>query len=524
MRTQLYNIPWLNANATRNYPLEDCAGKIDDTGASLPDDILADMNIWYPDGLGTTAFVSSVMVSPNLVSLTICAYDVRACQANGASSQFIPLAAITLPRPIDVYRNYKLTGYQQGVGGWVIFGPGINSTYTRSYRFSNPTQSAILPHLVKTYPTGIGVTTLGKPGYATKLTGLIKFLSDDAQVLKIEKDQIRVDGDVKDAVVFRLNQEESGPSIFEKFLGPCDGRPESNTCRGTPIHNINNITPYCDGTIKVYMTELTLDGHTDMVLSYGQIGSRPLNTGEGDTIAMDYNIGMDNVCEPKSSSIRNDKLDHCDDPCDDWAAKGEGASPLPNICFVWYTGRVAEPGEAFNGKDPTFIRYSNEFTIDVTGLASTTPLFTMTGASDDILMIMSSSETIDTSVVGGTVYVDIPPTAIMIRDNAGCLIASECDDGVSAHGPTCAKLLRNKSNTAQTYFLPSGTVLANCRGSTHVDDIVGLPNPKLSFNHTFLLSDFPSAWIDGSNILRIKCAHMGAGWGFASVEFQCGSL
>jgi hypothetical protein len=522
MPTSLFNIPWLNANASRNYPLEDAAGKRDDLGAELPDDIITDINIWFPDSLGLTAFVSSVSITPNMVSVTICAHDSRIFQAAGTAGKFTPLAAISIPKPVDRYRNYQLSGFQTGVGGWISFGPGIDADTAKSFRFSSPSQTALLPRVVKTYSSSTGVTTIGKYGYATRLNGIIKFLSQNSQILKIEKDKVRIDGVIRDAVVFRLNQEESGRTVFERFLGPCDGRPESTTCDNPPIHAINNVIPYCDGTIKVYLTELTLDGVTGTVLSYAKLGTNPnIGVNEGDTVAIDYNTGMSDVCEPKSSSINNDKIDHCDDGCDDWESKGEGASPLPDICFVWYTGRVAEPTPAFGGTVNTYVRYSSEFAVDVTGLAPSTPLFTIMGASDDFLMLLKSSETVDINIISDVVNIDIPPTAILIKDNVGCIVASECDDGLTAHGPTTAKRVRNKSNLSQTYFFPAGTTLARCRGNGHVADITGLPNSKQAFNHTFTVGDFNSSWIDGGNILRLKCCHVVAGWGFANVEFQC---
>jgi hypothetical protein len=522
MSTHLFNIPWLNANSNRSYPLEDYATKRDDTGLELPDDIIADINIWFPDTIAKTAFIGSVNITANMISVTICGHDTRVFQSAGTTGAFIPLAAITVSKPIDKYRNYQLDSFQKGVGGWITFGPGVDSNTRQSYRFGTPTQSALLPHVVKTYPLATGVTTLSKYGFINRLQGVVKFLSQNSSVLKIEKDSVRIDGTVQDAVVFRLNQEESGKSIFQKFLGPCDGRPESNTCIKPPIHAINNVTPYCDGTLKVYLTELTLDGSTGAVLSYAKLGINPnIGTNEGDTVAIDYNIGMGDVCEPKSSSVRNDKLDHCDDPCDDWASKGEGVSPLPDMCFMWYTGRVAEYGPQFGGSINTYVRYSSTFTVDVNGLASSTSLFTLTGASDDFLMMMKHTDTIDTSIVSNVVRIDIPPDAILIKDNVGCIVASECDDGITAHGPTTPKRIRNKSNLSQFYDFPAGDTLGRCRGTGHVADITGLPNSKQAFNHTFTVGDFPSSWIDGSGILRLKCAHVVAGWGFASVEFQC---
>ena len=91
-----------NVNEGRSYPFEDDTELVDASGKELPDDVISDMHLVLPSG--TEAYLSSVYVSANMVSLCVVAErnDVKSALSctvdSGSFSPYVP------------YRFEKLTG------------------------------------------------------------------------------------------------------------------------------------------------------------------------------------------------------------------------------------------------------------------------------------------------------------------------------------------------------------------------------------------------------------------------------
>ena len=167
---------WMNSNEVRNYPLHDSATKQSADGAIFPDNIIADMNIVVPESAGRFVYLSSAAVTPGLVSLTFLATDIDPFSPEQSSSSgstgLVPLASITVQKPVTRYKNYRVEALYPGVDGWVAFGTGVDEAGTRAYRFETSDAGLLNSKAVRAYRDQ-PVSSLGKSGRLIQLTGLV---------------------------------------------------------------------------------------------------------------------------------------------------------------------------------------------------------------------------------------------------------------------------------------------------------------------------------------------------------------
>lgn len=248
--SEVSNLQWCNLNEIRNYPMEDGASKVSDAGVAMPDNVVVDLNVAFPGSLGQEAFISSVGVTSNVVSITLCA-------KNG--STFTPLAAFSATRAaVTPYANYELKPLADGVAGWVSFGNGIDTPGT--WRFSDTSQTKLLPKVAWSYAE-TGVTSIGKLNTSDELSGDVSLRVDGSEELQIEYVSASsalarvINGNPVNALVFSLNTKQFGRELYERFLGPCDTSPESGTCRKPVIFTVNGAVPNCAGIITMQFVE-----------------------------------------------------------------------------------------------------------------------------------------------------------------------------------------------------------------------------------------------------------------------------
>lgn len=277
------NKHWTNRNENRGYPLDDSATALSDQGDRLPINIITDMNLRYPETLGRFPFVSSLTVTPNLVSVTV--------QAAVALTDPLVLAPVVVfaAEKSDVVEGRPLAMESQvpGAGGWITFGSGIQGEYTG--RFAGPLQGLIAPRAARAYRP-FPVETLGLLGNAEALTGIVRLLGNSP--IEVVKETREIDGIERDVIVIRLvgdpSIRDSGEEVnlFREFTGPCGGRPESGTC-GTPapIEFINTVPPDCDGNII-----LELEGCAEIAKVQPTVF--PFNCG----VVVDCSLGLVDVC------------------------------------------------------------------------------------------------------------------------------------------------------------------------------------------------------------------------------------
>lgn len=253
------NAHWYSLNEGISYPVDEVATCVDDAGRRLPSNIIVDMNLRWPDTQGRYAFVSSISVTANIVSLTIQA----ATDLDDASS-FVPLAVVAVPQPVAKNRQIALLPQLTGVGGWVVFGTGVDEEFRG--RFSSPRQSVLTGRAVRAYRK-LPVTGLRALDANTALTGIVTLKAQEP--LSIAAEDREINGVVRSCIVVRLT-EGTAPddypvpdaatklvgfkesNIFQQYSGPCAGRPESRTCGDPqPIEFINAVGPDCDGKLTI---------------------------------------------------------------------------------------------------------------------------------------------------------------------------------------------------------------------------------------------------------------------------------
>lgn len=234
------NPNWYDLNEQHSWPIADQATMIDDNRKRMPNNLIADINIWYPETLGELLYVSSVSVSTKIATVVILDNDGNA------------VAAATVPTPVQPYKHYQLDSMVDGVGGWIVFGSGVNDNKLHYYAFSDPAQSVLIPQVCRRYVVP-PVTSIGKANNLTSLTGIVRLTGgDDIEVVKESRE---INSVTVDAAVIRLKKKPEfvdSVNLLEKYAGDCGKRPESYNCaEGTPIEYVNSVPPDCCGNITV---------------------------------------------------------------------------------------------------------------------------------------------------------------------------------------------------------------------------------------------------------------------------------
>lgn len=252
------NQSWYNLNATRDYPLADAVTATSDGNLRLPQDIIVDVRIRWPDILGKYAFIGSVAATPGAVTVTILA----STDLGNSSASYTPIASVSIARPdLEVNRQYALSPMYPSVFGYITFGSGTEENWTGN--FSAPTQSLLTAHSARPYAT-LPVTSLGRLYDETPLTGVINLNAEEP--LEAVKETLTIGGISRECVVVRINADKADSrgvtdNPFEVFAGDCGKRPESLNCGDpAPIQTINAVSPDCDGIICLDFKGCTIVG------------------------------------------------------------------------------------------------------------------------------------------------------------------------------------------------------------------------------------------------------------------------
>lgn len=266
------NHNWLNAQATRRYPLDDNATGTGDDGTRLKDDILVDLHLRWPRIAGQYAFLGGLTVTNNIITAVILAADDVETAEN-----FTPLASVTAVQPVNRHQFINVEPLYPGTGGFVAFGD-VSENF--SIRFSTPRQGLLAPKVARPYDQ-LPIPTMRKFGRADGLVGLVKILP--GQDVEIVKETVTLDDQDKAAMVIRLLNPTSQRNVLSDYIGPCGKRPESRNCARDGIETINGVGPDCDGNLEIEFRGLVPG-------PYASCGS------EGAGITLDQSLGIDDVC------------------------------------------------------------------------------------------------------------------------------------------------------------------------------------------------------------------------------------
>ena len=251
----ILNNNWFNLNSTRRYPVDDFATGETDSGIDMPNDIIADARLRFPRSAGRFASISSITCSSRIITLTFVGHEHHPNETSTSSSysseEFQPLAVISLPKPVTPNTPYPVRALTNGVFGWIVFGEGLEKGFLG--RFSSSGQAVLLPRLAYSYGA-YPVTSLSILDNQDKLTKdiTLRGIGD----LKITKESRYIEGvGTTDAMVFRLENQSSTSSIFKKYIGKCQGKPESESCMKESVEYINDIYPDCNGNININFSQ-----------------------------------------------------------------------------------------------------------------------------------------------------------------------------------------------------------------------------------------------------------------------------
>lgn len=288
---------WFNTNQERPYPLSDAATRDDDEGNFLPNNIIVDLSLWYPESLGSFAFISGVFNGPKLTSVVIAVAQDQVT----APTEYVPIASISVANasPETVY---KLSPLVDGVAGTIVFGNGILPSEPVSYKFSSPEQSLLLSKTSRGYSPP-GVISIRRSGASVGLSGQVRLsgLGD----MEIVGESLTVDDVPVTAAVFNLRN-DTATNLLNTYSGPCGGRPESGTCNLPGIEYLNSVQPDCNGNINITFR--------------GGVAVTPLEDGGG--VMLDYSLGLVDACTAKdrlpdsSGKLPNEYVDQCSTPFD----------------------------------------------------------------------------------------------------------------------------------------------------------------------------------------------------------------
>jgi hypothetical protein len=302
------NQNWYNLQSTRRYPLDDKSTGLSDAGEFIPDDIIVDCHIRFPNNLGTYLYVQGITVSENLVTIVFGAAETLTSTANPT------IAALSVTKPGQTNIHYSITPMVAGVGGWVVLGKGIENKF--SGRYTTAEQTYIGFRNGRAY-TPLPIPTLGKINLATALSGLVGVSAlrpvtaeyiDETNLPEEQRlpkyDPVTQTTDYEPIRAIRFSTQ--APSIvfnpLTYFLGPCGQRPESGTCPKQPIERINGVQPDCEnGNINI------IGDNGISVRTFAECGGADITT----------DTGLTEACrEPDRDPDRGDDKCPCDSPYD----------------------------------------------------------------------------------------------------------------------------------------------------------------------------------------------------------------
>lgn len=267
---------WYNLAATRSYPLADSATGIDDNGVRMPNDILVDVHLRWPEDYGKFAYVAGLTVTDKLVTCVI-----AAASAEDNPDIVHTIATISLVQPVAAGVNHALVPAVEGAAGFIVF---EDVSEPGAYRFTSPRQSRLCPRVAAT-SIALPIPTLRKFGRADGLTGLVK-LRADTNVRLERSTQIWL-GQPRDGVEIHVVSPPNDTRFMSDLAGPCGKRPESRTCAREPIETLNGLAPDCDGNIDLMLVDLSGGPY------------EPTVDGAFAGITLDQPLEMADVCSPR---------------------------------------------------------------------------------------------------------------------------------------------------------------------------------------------------------------------------------
>ena len=241
MPSPILNSNWLNQNLLRNYPFEDEVSRVANSGAQLPNVLIADISLPVPIGTLDPADVFIQQVVGFATGVAISLADRNAPSTTIASTTVFSASHERLD-------SYTLTGQGTllGIIGRITLGDPKTlleiAKATYDFRLS-PANSRLVVSCIRPYlqgVTGIQVTD-SETGETTTLTGVIGIEAGDNMVFDVNPNELVLNSGLLDP-----GTDEDDDCGCENSLG-ADG----TTGTGDPIMSINGIEPDENGDFTI---------------------------------------------------------------------------------------------------------------------------------------------------------------------------------------------------------------------------------------------------------------------------------
>ena len=339
----ILNNNWFNLNSIKRYPIDDKATGESDVGLDIPNDIVVDIRLRFPETKAKFAAISSIHCGPGIVTVTFLGcqdYPVNTGEPD-AVSQFVPLAVISIPKPVLIGIPYNLTPMTDGVMGWIVFGEGVEKKFSAT--FTRTSQAILAPRAASPYKVA-GVRSISINNNEVKLNKDIKLRGLGDLDISYGEREIPGVGEVS-ALIFSLRNQSTSENLYEKYRGKCQGRPESESCVKTSVEYINDVYPDCYGNINISF-------------STNQIRDEVLVNSEMKGLAVEMPLGMAEACTKtdylpdEDGDLPNKYVDECAD-----IAASEGD---PDAIAEIVDNTNTNPSLASTALEPTDLPYLDE--------------------------------------------------------------------------------------------------------------------------------------------------------------------
>lgn len=231
MPQQIYNLDWYASNESVKYPLDSMASCIPTGYDYVPQELLGvitDISFNIPYSVADTPYLAALSITDDLITLIICAGSTPLFAFSSTQSSLV------------VNRYYDLTSFATSCSGVIVFGESAK-THRCSYKFASAAEGGFLPsvyHRYMDYP----VVSIGKKDGASAYQKDIFFKGDgDVKVEAVQVDNIG-------KITFSLDKPAE---TLQKYIGPCDVRPESGTCPRSSIERICSVVPDDNGNLVI---------------------------------------------------------------------------------------------------------------------------------------------------------------------------------------------------------------------------------------------------------------------------------
>jgi hypothetical protein len=378
---------FLNENAYRNYPIDDAATMEPYSGTELQrvNSLLIDMSICIPKSVAACVFVSSISVTENLVTMTLMGsntnpFAVDAPATTSYAQEYSLLGAVVLAH-VQAVRSNSLPGavvpivpVEDGVGGWVVFGPGVLTT--GSWHFANPAAAMVSDRCV-TRLSYDGIFSIGVQGFETTLDGAVSLQGQQGiEVVKTGASDLEIRFAGSGDTVRRL---------LSEFVGSCGGRPETGNCGGNPIRRINGILP--EGPAREIVIALDKPMYATIQ-----------GNGDAESLAISSDLPLENFCtnrpRPPEGCVRSVALSSAQIAVpsgDNVQVPAAGTSLFFEVCgptgcqsgvFTYVSQKPARPGVAVFESPAPVSAFGELFTrLEIDQVASEWQLYSSQGAS-----------------------------------------------------------------------------------------------------------------------------------------------